>query len=56
MYEHGRKMIKESCKWMVDNRNRNLSQQEKELLKAALDASKNIEELIASGIIGNLMR
>ena len=49
------KMIKEFCKWMVDNRNRNLSQQEKELLKAAIDASKNMEELIVSGIIGNLM-
>jgi len=50
------KMIKEFCKWVVDNRNRMLSEHEKELLKAAIDASKNMEELIATGIIGNLMR
>ncbi len=46
------KVIKEYCKQCVDRSN--LNDIQKELLKSAVDAARNIEELIATGIVGFL--
>lgn len=42
--------IKFLCKWIVDNGNRALTDIEKEVIKQAIDESKNIEELAAVAI------
>jgi len=46
------KAIKKYCKQCVDRSN--LNDIQKELLKSAVDAAKNMEELIATGIAGFL--
>ena len=43
MTEH---QIKELIKWGVDNGQRKLTKEEKELIKAAIDGSDNWDELI----------
>ena len=40
--------VKVLCKWIVDNSNRPLNELEKELIKQAIDNSKNPQEMIAS--------
>lgn len=40
--------VKFLCKWIVDNSNRPLNELEKELIKQAIDNSKNPQEMIAS--------
>ena len=35
------------CQWAVDNSNRPLTYAEKEILKQAIDNTKNIEDLLA---------
>lgn len=42
--------IKFICKWIIDNGNRPLSKEEKEIIKQAIDKVKNIEELAAVAI------
>ncbi len=42
--------LKFLCKWLVDNGNRPLSDKEKEVIKQAIDDSKNIEELTAVAV------
>lgn len=44
------KAIKEYCKQCVERSN--LNDIQKELLKSAVDAAKNMKELIETGIIG----
>ncbi len=39
--------VKLICKWAVQNANHNFTDAEKELLKQAIDNSKNAEELLA---------
>ena len=39
------KVFKEACKYIIDNRYRNLSQVEKEIIKAAIDEAKTYDEL-----------
>jgi len=39
--------IKFLCKWAVENSNRPLADAEKEILKQAIDNTKNIEDLLA---------
>ena len=50
------KVIKEMCKWAVDHGNRPLTDQQKAVLKAAIEASRTLEELfqvvLASGLWG----
>ena len=46
------KAIKEYCKQCVEHGNLNEGQEE--LLKAAIDSAKNMNELFATGIIGLL--
>ena len=46
------KAIKEYCKQCVEHSN--LNEGRKELLKAAIDSAKNMNELFATGIIGLL--
>ena len=40
--------VKFLCKWIVDNSNRPLTEFEKELIKQAIDNSKNPQEMVAS--------
>lgn len=44
------KIIKEYCKQCVERSNLNTIQ--KEQLKSAVDAARNMDELIATGIVG----
>ena len=46
------KAIKEYCKQCVEHSN--IDKVQKELLKAAIDSAKNMNELFATGIIGLL--
>lgn len=39
--------VKLMCKWVVENGNHNFTDAEKELLKQAIDMSKNVNELLA---------
>ena len=39
--------IKFLCKWAVQNSNRPLTDEEKEVLKLAIDAAKSVEDLLA---------
>lgn len=48
------KVIKEVCKWAVDYGNRPLTQQQKDALKAAIEASKTLEELFQVAIASRL--
>ena len=40
--------VKFLCKWIVDNSNRPLTEFEKELIKQAIDNSKNPQEMVVS--------
>ena len=40
------KVFKAACKYIIDNRYRNLSQVEKDLIKNAIDEAKTFEELV----------
>ena len=40
------KVFKEACKYIIDNRYRNLSQVEKEIIKAAIEESNTFDELL----------
>ncbi len=40
--------VKFLCKWIVDNSNRPLNELEKELIKQAIDNSKNPQEMVVS--------
>ena len=42
--------IKELCKIVIENSNRNFTELEKELLKSAVDSSNNWEELLSVAI------
>ena len=44
------KELKFLCKWLVDNSNRPLSKEEKEIIKQAIDKSNSIEDLILIAI------
>ncbi|MBQ8619150.1 MAG: hypothetical protein IJ418_16840 [Clostridia bacterium] len=39
--------VKSLCKWAVENGERRLTDEEKELIKQAIDEAENIEELFA---------
>ena len=40
------KVFKEAFKYIIDNRYKNLSQVEKEIIKAAIEESKTFDELL----------
>ena len=40
------KVFKAACKYIIDNRYRNLSQVEKEIIKTAIEESNTFEELL----------
>lgn len=42
--------LKVLCKWIIDNGDRPLTDAEKELIKQAIDKSKNVEELTAVAV------
>lgn len=48
------KAIKEMCKWAVDHGNRPLTQQQKEVLKIAIEQSKTLKELFAVALASGL--
>jgi len=48
------KTIKEICKWIVDHGNRPFTQQQKDVLKAAIETSKTLEELYQVAIASML--
>lgn len=48
------KVIKEMCKWALDNGNRPLTQQQKDMLKTAIDACGTLEELFQLAIASSL--
>lgn len=49
------KEIKESYKWALENRKKQLSKEQKELLKQAIDQSKTVEELLFTAIMSNMI-
>lgn len=49
------KEIKELCKFMLENSNKPLSDEQKELIKLAIDNSKTIEDLFFTAIISNII-
>lgn len=49
------KEIKELCKFMLENSNKPLSDEQKELIKLAIDNSKTIENLFLTAIISNII-
>ena len=48
------KVFKEMCKWAVDHGNRPLTHQQKEVLKAAIEKSKTLEELFMVAMTSGL--
>lgn len=46
--------IKMLCKWIIENKRKDLSPEEKEIIKQAVDKSKNIEELFLTAFISNI--
>lgn len=50
------KEIKELCKFVLENSNKPLSDEQKEIIKLAIDNSKNIEELFLTAIISNIKK
>lgn len=42
---------KMTCKWAVENSNRRLSKEEKELIKQAIDSATNIYEIISIALV-----
>lgn len=49
------KEIKELCKFVLENSNKPLSDEQKELIKLAIDNSKTIEDLFFTAIISNII-
>ena len=49
------KEIKELYKWALENRKKQLSKEQKELLKQAIDQSKTVEELLFTAIMSNMI-
>lgn len=49
------KEFKELCKWAVENRKKQLSKEQMELLKQAIDQSKTVEELLLIAIMSNIV-
>ncbi len=47
--------LKDLCKWALENSNKPLSKEQKELLKHAIDNSKTVENLFTTAIISNLI-
>lgn len=47
--------IKFLCKWLIENSSRPLTDQEKEILKQAVDSSKNWEELITVALLSRMI-
>lgn len=47
--------VKLICKWLVENSSRPLTDLEKEMLKQAIDSSKNWEELLTVAIVSGMM-
>ena len=47
--------VKLICKWLVENSSRPLTDLEKEMLKQAIDSSKNLEELLTVAIVSRMM-
>lgn len=47
--------VKLICKWIVENSSRPLTDLEKEMLKQAIDSSKNLEELLTVAIVSRMM-
>lgn len=47
--------LKDLCKWALENSNEPISEEQKELLKQAIDRSKTIEELFTTAVISNLI-
>lgn len=47
--------IKFLCKLLIENSSRPLTDQEKEMLKQAVDSSKNWEELITVGLLSRIV-
>ena len=47
--------VKLICKWLVENSSRPLTDLEKEMLKQAIDSSKNWEELLTVAIVSRMM-
>lgn len=43
------------CKWLIEKSSRPLTDLEKEVLKQAIDGSRNWEELIAAALLSRLM-
>ena len=43
------------CKWLIENSSRPLTDMEKEVLKQAIEGSRNWEELIAAALLSRLM-
>ena len=50
------KAVKEMCKWIVDHGNRPLTKEQKDVIKAAIEASKSLEELFQVAIASGLWR
>ena len=48
--------IKAICKFIVENGKRNFTDAEKELIKQAIDQSRNWQELLAVAIASNMRR
>lgn len=47
--------VKLICKWIIENSSRPLTDLEKEMLKQAIDSSKNLEELLTVAIVSRMM-
>ena len=47
--------IKFLCKWLIENSSQPLTDLEKEMLKQAVDSSKNWEELITVAFISRML-
>ena len=47
--------VKLICKWLVENSSRPLTDLEKEMLKQAIDSSKNLDELLTVAIVSRMM-
>lgn len=49
------KEIKELCKFALENSHKQLSDEQKELIKLAIDNSKTVKELFFTAIISNII-
>lgn len=47
--------VKHICKWLVENSSKPLTEMEKEMLKQAIDSSKNLDELLTVAIVSRMM-